>query len=169
MTIAEAIQTAIEYEKKVRDVYVKSRQEAGNDVGKRVFGILAKEEQHHVDYLQQKLQELESTGSVSSDDLASILPSAEAIAAAATTLERKLEADDQGREVAMLRQAFQVEVETSEFYQRMAKELDREGRAFFARFLDIEEAHVALVRSEIDVLTGTGFWFDMQEFNLESG
>jgi rubrerythrin len=168
MTIEEAIRTAIEYEKKVRDVYVDSRKSATNEVGRRVFGILAKEEQQHVDYLQQKLRDLESSGHVTSDDLDTILPAPEAIAAAAATLESKLAADDQGRELGMLRQAFQVEVETSEFYQRMAKELDREGREFFARFLVIEEGHVALVRSEIDVLSGTGFWFDMQEFGLEN-
>jgi rubrerythrin len=169
MTVQEAIATAIDYEEKVRDVYVKSRKEATNEVGKRVFGILAKEEQQHVDYLQKKIEELESTGSVTADDLGSLLPSAEAITAAAASLENKLEADDQGRELAMLRQALQVEVETSEYYRRMVKELDREGREFFAPFLVIEEGHVALVQSEIDVLAGTGFWFDMQEFSLEMG
>ena len=33
--------------------------------------------------------------------------------------------------------------------------------------LEIEEGHVAIVQAELDSLQGMGFWFDMQEFNLE--
>jgi rubrerythrin len=67
----------------------------------------------------------------------------------------------------MLQNAFKVEVETSQFYQQMVKELDIEGQRFFSRFLEIEEGHVALVQSEIDCLSNTGFWFDMREFSVE--
>ena len=63
----------------------------------------------------------------------------------------------------------QVEVETSEFYKRMVAKMDAQGRAFFARFLQIEEGHVTLVQSEIDVLQGTGFWVDLPEFKRETG
>ena len=33
--------------------------------------------------------------------------------------------------------------------------------------LEIERGHLALVMAQIDELTGTGYWFDTQEFNLE--
>ena len=39
----------------------------------------------------------------------------------------------------------------------------------FGRFLEIEQGHQAIVRAEIDALTGMGFWFDFQEFDLEAG
>jgi rubrerythrin len=167
MTLEEAMKTAIEYEEKVRDVYDEVRNTATNEVGKRVFGILAKEEQGHVDYLYKKLDDLKNTGSASTDDLKTTIPSPEAIAAEVAKLENRLESDDRDNELRMLRKAFQVEVETSEFYKRMVKELDPDGQKFFARFLEIEEGHVMLVQSEIDVLSGTGFWFDMQEFSTE--
>ena len=36
-------------------------------------------------------------------------------------------------------------------------------------FLGIEQGHQAIVQAEIDALSGLGFWFDFQEFNLEAG
>ncbi|NQU06730.1 MAG: rubrerythrin, partial [Calditrichaeota bacterium] len=33
----------------------------------------------------------------------------------------------------------------------------------------IEDAHTAIVQAEIDGLEKNGFWFDITEFNLESG
>ena len=46
-------------------------------------------------------------------------------------------------------------------------ELPAEARELFRRFLEIEEGHLALVQAQIDFVTGTGYWFDVREFNLE--
>ena len=72
-------------------------------------------------------------------------------------------------ELALLQQALQMEVETSEFYARMVKELDEQGRNLFERFMQIEEGHKAIVQAEIDSVSGIGFWFDYQEFDLSAG
>jgi len=167
MTLEEAIKTAIEYEEKVRDVYYEARDTATNDVGKRVFRILAEEEQGHVDYLHHKLNELKNTGMASAEDLATVIPSPQAIAESVAKLENRLASEDRGSEIKMLQKAFKVEVETGDFYKRMVRELGPEGQNFFSHFLEIEEGHVMLVQAELDCLTGTGFWFDMREFSLE--
>ena len=116
MTLEEAIQTAIEYEEKVRDVYVHARADSINDVGRRVFKALAKEEQGHVDYLQLKLAELQNTGRVTSEELGSILPSSEVIKQSVDKLENRLATDDRDNETRLLKKALQVEVEASSFY-----------------------------------------------------
>ena len=167
MNLEEAIQTAIDYEEKVRDVYVHARADSINDIGRRVFKALAREEQGHVDYLHLKLAELQNTGQVTSDELGSVIPAPEVIKANVEKLENRLAADDRDNEIRLLKKALQVEVETSNFYQQMVKELDPEGQKFFAPFLVIEEGHVTLVQAELDCVSGTGFWFDMQEFSLE--
>jgi rubrerythrin len=167
MTLEEAIQTALEYEEKVRDVYVHARADAINDIGRRVFKALAKEEQGHVDYLYQKLAELQNTGQVTAGELGSTIPSPEAIKAGVEKLENRLASDDRDNEIRLLKKALQVEVETSGFYKQMVKELDPAGQKFFSPFLEIEEGHVTLVQAELDCVSGTGFWFDMQEFSLE--
>lgn len=167
MTLEEAINTAIEYEEKVRDVYFAAREEAANEVGNRVFRILADEEQGHVDFLYHKLEELKKSGKVTSEKLESALPSPAAIKEAAESLGNRLVSNDRENELKLLRKAFQVEVETSSYYKRLVGELDPDGQKFFSRFLEIEEGHVSLVQAEIDCLSGTGYWFDMREFSLE--
>jgi rubrerythrin len=167
MTLEEAINTAIEYEEKVRDVYFDARERAKNEVGNRVFRILAEEEQGHVDFLHHKLDELKSSGKVTSEDLETALPSPAAIQEAVASLGNRLVSNDRDNELKMLRKAFQVEVETSSYYKRLVSDLDPEGQKFFSRFLEIEEGHVSLVQAEIDCLSGTGYWFDMREFSLE--
>jgi rubrerythrin len=167
MTIEEAIKTAIEYEVKVKNVYAEAVNVAGNDVGLRVFSVLAREEQGHVDYLHFKLEELRKTGKVNSDDLETVIPSAEAIDAAVHQLKGKMAADDRGAELEMLRKALEVEIETSNYYQKMVDTLEPQGQNLFKRFLEIEGGHQAIIRAEIDSLNGSGFWFDIPEFDLE--
>jgi len=57
MTIEEAIKTAIEFETQVRQVYRNAAEGASDPVGKRIFKVLAEEEQGHLEYLRSKLDE----------------------------------------------------------------------------------------------------------------
>ena len=109
MTLEEAIKTAIDYEEKVRDVYLQARSEATNDVGKRVFRILSKEEQEHVDFLRRKQAELQDTGKVTAEKLATAIPSREAIAEGLAKLENKMESEDLTAESHMAQLAFDLE------------------------------------------------------------
>lgn len=69
----------------------------------------------------------------------------------------------------MLAKALRVEKETSDFYARMAAQLPGAGREMFARFLEIENSHIDAVQFELDYISGTGFWFDFKEFDMEDG
>ncbi|MFH1841891.1 MAG: ferritin family protein [bacterium] len=167
MTLEEAIRTALEYEGRVQDVYTEAQRVATNQVGQRVFRFLAAEEKRHVEYLQYKLQQWRDTGQVTAEGLDTATPSPEAISAGVQKLENRLAAEDRGAEIEMLEKALKVEIETSNFYRRMVDEMDADARPLFARFVEIEEGHQAIVKAEIDSLNGAGFWFDMPEFHLE--
>ena len=169
MTIEEAITTAIEYETRVRNVYGDARQQVKHPDGQRVFAVLAEEEQRHVDYLHHVLKSWQETGAIAADRLATVIPPKEVIDQEIANLQGRMPSEDQDAEVALLRKALEVELETSGFYRKMVAELPAEGQELFARFVEIEEGHVHLVQAEIDSLTGLGFWFDMQEFDLEAG
>ena len=168
-TVEEAITTAIEFETKVRDTYLKAVEAATDDTGRRVFKLLAKEEQGHLDYLNSRLDEWHKTGHVTPEKLATAVPSKGVIEDRAKALRERLAGEDRGQEVKMLMNAEQVEIETSEFYQQMVDTLKDEAREMFARFLEIEQGHLAIVRAEIDALSGTGYFFDFAEFDLENG
>ena len=85
-------------------------------------------------------------------------------------LRAKLQGDRRkvpGTELESLKKALDVECETSAFYKQMVASLDDVGRRLFERFVEIEEGHVAIVQAEMDLVSGTGFWFDTAEFSLE--
>jgi rubrerythrin len=168
MTIEEALRTSLEYEAKVKALYDDAVRKSDDPVAKKVFGVLAKEEQWHLDYLHERLEELRSTGKVSAGGLPTVIPSRHSIREGIETLKKKVEVRDRprGRELDLFRAALAVEVETSGFYKRMVEELGPEGKEFFSRFVEIEEGHLAIVQAEIDAATGMGYWFDVREFDL---
>jgi rubrerythrin len=169
VTLENAIKTAIELETKIRDIYVESLNKSSEKVARRVFSALAKEEQRHIFYLNDKLKELATTGSVTHQNIETIFPSISEINEEVDKLETKMSKKDFGVEIEMLRKALDVEIETSDFYRKMIDDLPAEWGKLFQPFLEIEEGHRAIVQAEIDFLTGGGFWFDFQETGMESG
>jgi rubrerythrin len=171
--IAKAIRTAIEYENRVRDTYSSAVENAVDPVGRRIFQTLADEEQGHVDYLEHCLATWLDRGILVEERLGTAIPSVGRIREAVARLDERLCGEMgpacEGPELDLLHRALEVEVETSRFYEEMVRVLPAEGRKLFSRFLEIEEGHRAIVQAEIDSVTGTGFWFDIQEFDLEAG
>ena len=168
MEVEKAIKTAIEYETKVHDVYAQAVKNTKNETARRVFQKLANEEQGHVAYLKSRLTEWQKTGKLTPDKLDTIIPTKGAIEDGVKKLEDKMQAADEFGEAQMLTKALDVEIETSNFYQQMVDQLGDEPQRMFQRFLDIEQGHLALVQAELDHLSGTGFWFDFREFDLEA-
>jgi rubrerythrin len=170
MSIEEAIQTALEYERRVRDTYAEAVRGAQDPVAVKVFQTLADEEQGHIDFLEHCLASWRADGTLSTEGLATAVPTREAIEKGVEKLKDTLCSKGcDGPEVDMLRRALEVEVETSAFYKKMVDVLPAGGRRLFERFVEIEEGHKAIVQAEIDSVTGMGFWFDFQEFDLEAG
>jgi rubrerythrin len=169
MTLEEAIRTAIEYEIRVRDTYAEAMDEATDDQGRKIFKVLADEEQGHIDYLQSRLEEWQKNGAITAAELRTAVPSPEVIEAGLTRLQSEMDKSEKvySGELKMLRRALNVEIETGNFYRQMVDELDGDGQRMFERFLEIEEGHRAVVQAEIDAVSGLGFWFDFPEFNLE--
>jgi rubrerythrin len=171
MTIEEAIRTAIEFENKVHQTYVRATKRAQDATARKVFSTLGTEEEGHVAYLQSRLAEWQKGGCLSAEKLKTILPSAERIKAGLARLRSQV-AERKGNheaELDSLRQALAAEEETSAFYVQMVRSLPAEGQELFSRFLEIEEGHAALVQAEIDNVNQMGFWFDLKEFDLELG
>jgi rubrerythrin len=171
MTIEEAIQTGIQFEKKVHATYVDAASRASDATARRVFTTLAEEEMGHIAYLESRLAEWQRSARLSPEKLKTVLPSAERVKAGVARMRSKV-AERTGNhesELDSLRQALAAEDETSGFYRRMVNELPADGQDLFARFLDIEDGHAALVAAEIDNVNRMGFWFDVKEFDLEAG
>ncbi len=167
MTLEEAIKTAIEYEVKIRDVYREAEEAVGEEAGKRIFGTLGNDEQRHIDYLQHTLEQLKSTAKLDLAELQSAIPSRQNISREAAKIKSLVAKDFHGIRKQMLSRALKAEIETSDFYRKMVDELPTEGRALFARFLEIENNHIDAVQFELDYMSKTGYWFDFKEFDME--
>ena len=167
MTIEKAIKTALEYETRIRDIYREATAAVDDEAGKRIFETLCKDEQHHIDYLQYKLQQFQDTGTIVAERLDSAIPSQEVINREAQKVKSLVAKDFLGIRRQMLSKALKTEIETSDFYQKMVDELPAEGRALFERFLEIENNHIKAVQFELDYLSKTGYWFDFKEFDME--
>ncbi len=166
MTFEEAIKTAIEYEIKVRDTYLNSVDKIKDETGQKVFKVLGDEEQGHVDFLECKLDEWKKTGTISSSDLKTVVPSFEKIEEGVKQLDNHMTENEFETELEMLKKALGMEQETSNFYRKMVDELESNGE-FFKPFLEIEDGHTAIVQAEINYLTKTGSFFDFEEFGQE--
>jgi bacterioferritin (cytochrome b1) len=170
MNLKEGLTTAIRYEHKVRDHYAKGAEQILDPQGKKVFATLAKEEQGHVAYLESRLEEWHKNGKVTTPELATILPTLDWVEKAKARVEKTPHGTIAVKgEMELLKTALDLERQTSGFYRQLVDTLPPAERELFARFLEIELAHLAIVQAEIDSIAGHGSWFDVMEFRLEAG
>ena len=169
MEIEVAIKTALQYENRVVGVYQEAVKSTLDAAGKRVFETLVRDEQGHVKYLEHKLDEWKRTGQVTLERLDTLVPSPERIEEGVKKLHSRVATQSRENELKLLRRALDVEVETGAFYKSVVRELPADGQKLFERFVEIEEGHLKIVQAEIDSVSGLGFWFDMQEFDLAGG
>jgi len=167
MTIEQAMKTAIEYEIRIRDIYLEAVAAIDGEVGKRIFETLAKDEQHHIDYLEHKLVQFQKTGAIEPGKLESAIPNRKTIDQETDKVKSLTAKDFLGIKQSMLSKALKAEIETSEFYQKMVNELPAKARPLFERFLEIENNHIKVVQFELDYVSKTGYWFDFKEFDME--
>ena len=169
MKLQDAIAIAVDFEKKVRDHYLRGTKDIPDPLGRKVFAMLGKEEQGHVDYLEHCRAEWRKTGKMPDVPLRSILPKGSKWIEA----ERK-KVSGQGRRVATkteldaLKTALQHEKEADVFYHQLVAELPVGDQVLFSKFLEIEDGHLAIVQAQLDSVQGMGFWFDIAEFRLEA-
>ena len=167
MEMEKAIQTAIDYETKIRDVYRDAAQRVHDPEGKRFFKMMGDDEQYHLDYLMERLRLWRESGKLSAEKLISAVPSKEIIQKETDKIRARMSTKDLSSVKVILSRALQAEVETSNFYKKMVNEMTDEGQKMFSRFLEIEKNHITAVQAELDYITNTGYWFDSKEFDME--
>ena len=167
MEMERAIQTAIGYETNIRDIYRDAAQSVHDPEGKKFFKMMGDDEQFHLDYLTERLKIWQRTGKLSVEKLDSIVPSKEMVQKETEKIKTRMATKELSSIKVILGRALQAEVETSRFYEEMVKKMTRDGQQMFARFLEIEENHIAAVQAELDYITHTGYWFNFKEFDME--
>jgi len=167
MELAKALQSALAFEKRIRDLYIEAVAATDDPAGKKIYQDLADDEQNHVAYLESRLDEWHKTGAISPAKLASSIPDNAAIRKAAADLKSKFREDSRGLKQQMLSRALEMEIETSRFYEQLVDQVAAAHQPMFARFLEIENNHIEAVQFELDHLSHTGFWYGFEEFDME--
>jgi len=167
MTLEEAIKAAIEYETRIHDLYQKSAVTIKDPRGKMVLKALGTDELHHITYLLKTREQWRETGQLIMESLESTLPPMENISTSIGTLESNLNLEDLGDEKQLLSHALTIEMETTDFYRKMADEMSDEAQRMFTRFFELEKQHIEVVQAELDHLSKTGYWFGFKEFDME--
>jgi rubrerythrin len=142
-------------------------QKVSETAGKSFLETMAEDEQHHLDYLLDRLEHWNKTGELTLPKLETAIPSDESIAKQMGRFKSEISKKAGGDQKRILSRALKVEIETSEFYKEMVGEMTGQSQAMFARFLVIENRHIAAVQMQLDYATKTGYWFDMKEFDME--
>jgi rubrerythrin len=167
MELEAALTSALDFECRIRDLYIEAAANTEDTAGKKIFQDLAEDEQNHVAYLESRLREWQKTGAVIVEKLESTIPDRATIRKAAADLKSKIKQDSRGLKQQMLSRALALEIETSRFYEQLVEQVSEDHRAMFSRFLEIENNHIEAVQFELDHLTQTGFWFGFEEFDME--
>jgi rubrerythrin len=168
MNSVDIFTTAIEYEKKIRDLYQSADTIVDDERGKKIFRSLADDEQSHVDFLLYSLEQLRANDTIDMARLQTAIPAREQIDANIEKLKAKIPHRMLGDIKKVLNSALKLEKETSAFYRDARDKTEGPIREILEKFFEIEERHVNVVQIELDHATHNGMWFNFMEVDLEA-
>lgn len=163
----EALQIALDTEKKGYKFYKIAAKSSSDPKGKEVFEHLAKDEIEHMGVFATIYESLVNNepwmtyeeaaaryGETPPEDI--IFP------------EVPDEAQEGFDDLLALEEALEFEKKAVAFYtERAQAETDEKAKSFYQSLVEIESGHVMIIQAEIDSLTGSGFWLGYQEISLE--
>ena len=159
--------TALEYEKKIRDLYYAAIDIIDDARGKRIFKTLAEEEQSHIDFLEHNIATLKSDGVIGLKVLETAIPDTEQILTNIESMRISIPEHMLGDVKRVLSSALKLEVETTDYYQKAFDSTEGEIREVLGKFVEIEQRHTDVVRFELDHASNNGFWLGFPEISME--
>jgi rubrerythrin len=136
-----------------------------NELGKKMFVRLAQEEVKHLEAFSRMFSEI-----IKSDDWKKQVRSEELKGPSAVIQEladRMRRAEGQS-EIEALRIGMELETKAIDFFTNSAKSMDDpKAREIFVSIADEERFHYDLLLAQYDSVTGSGFWLDSAEFQMD--
>lgn len=161
--------TALQFEKKIRDLYRSAESIVDDERGKKIFSSLADEEQSHIDFLEDSLKALEKNGIINPDRLSTAVPDVATLGDKIDSMKTSIPERMLGDVKSVLNSALKMEIETTEYYQDAFNKTEGDVQKVMAKFVEIEQRHTDVVRLELDHAARNGFWFDFMEISMEEG
>jgi rubrerythrin len=163
---------AMELERRGIAFYTKAAEITANPGGKRMFLTLAHDEEEHLKYLHEGLHSLVEDGTLPSLPPHKAAPTGEAPKRPdvfASPKEATEEVKATAGDLDALKRGIQAEKDSIALYRQGAAAAQAaEAEEVLEALATWEEGHLTILQGEYDYITGTGFWFDFQEFDLDS-
>lgn len=160
--------TALDYEEKIRDLYLEAAVKIDDERGKAIFRGLAEDEQSHVDFLNYSLEQLRADNAIDVNRLQTAIPARKLIDQNIEKMKAEIPKHMLGDIKTVLNSALKLEKETSAFYKDSRDKSEGPIREVLNKFFEIEERHVDVVQIEIDHAMQNGMWFNFMEMDLEA-
>jgi rubrerythrin len=166
----KAIETAIQVERDGLAFYTDAARQIADPGGKRMFESLAADEAAHQSLFEAVRESLlKEDRWLPPEQVASMSPSRFAHPPIFPAAGQAGAAKIPERQLAALRRGIQAEDESIALYsEQMDRVDDADGKAMYGYLVEQEKGHRTILQGEYDYLTGTGFWFDVREFDLEA-
>jgi rubrerythrin len=164
----EALQIALDTEKKGYRFYRIAARSTSDPEGHRVFEQLARDEIEHMGVFATLYR------SLTNDE--PWMTYEEAVARFGETPPDQIifpeipedEVQEDFKDIEALREALQFEEKAVRFYSEQALGSDDEkAKSFYESLIEIEKGHVKIIQAELDSLMNTGIWLGYQEISLE--
>lgn len=162
---AQAMKTAIDMEKSGHQFFTEAAGKVTNEAGRKVFKRLAAEEIDHMHIFSKIF-----TALTSGTDWQRAVAQAEPARKVPYFDEarKQFKAGDLTVELEYLGKALDLERKAIAFFEKAISDAETaEARSVFERILEEERNHYDLIQAEVDSLNGSGFWFDVPEFNMD--
>ncbi len=166
ISLEKAIKSAIEFEKKIKEMYAEAIVSAQSLQAKRFFKMLSQDEESHLQYLYAKLKEWSQNGKIQLSNLVSAVPAQDIIQKSLRGSKTQLKIDKQvvvETDMDLLRKIHRAEAETSHFYTALIQQVKEKDRPLFSHFLQIEDGHERYIHNQIDALERNGTWLLPQD------
>lgn len=169
-TVLKAIETAMQIEKDGLAFYTEAAKQTKDPNGQKMFKSLARDEAAHLKLFETVHESLLKEGHwPSPEKVAAISPGEFNHPPVFPTGGQAKAAEMPKRELDALRRGIQAEESSIAFYsQERDKTDDPDAKAMYGYLVEQEEGHYTILQGEYDYLNRTGFWFDVQEFDLEA-
>jgi rubrerythrin len=162
---AQAMKAAIEMEKSGHRFFTEASNKVSHEVGRKLFSRLAAEEIDHMRTFEKIFGEV-SGGKDWKEAMRAIQPAKRV--PYFDEARKQFKSEDLHVELEYLKKALDLERNAMEFFEKAIAEAETEqAKEIFTRILEEEKAHYDLIQAEIDSVNGSGFWFDVQEFQMD--
>lgn len=162
--VVEAIRTAIQMEKEGQHFYEECARKTENELGKKMFESIAKDEIGHLHTFQKMFDTL--TGTDQWKELAQGSPNVGKVPIFEGRTDKKRDVNQS--DIDALRIGMESERKGIELYKKAAEDAKEPiARQIFTKIREEEEYHYDLLQAQLDYLTKSGFWLDVAEFRMD--